>query len=822
MALDRINNEVPSSHAAHNLYERVMPQLKPHLDKPFGSHSTHGDQVHDTKSSGGARGASDKAGVTRASGLDAGPIPVLPPGSPPVEQTAAPTQTTPPEKIPAPTPPSGPPTEKPPTPKPPEKPPTPTPPPSSPPTEKPPAPKPPSGSSTEGGNPPNPGNQNQNKPEVSPYSPPAFISLPLPPHEHHSKHHDNPQPKTPDGPPLVPPPLEPLPLKPSTPDVPVVPPVVPTKPLVPPPDVPIPPPKTTTVPPKDVPPPPHPSTPPHDTVPHKTPPGHPKIPTNVFTGQGASHSQAVMESKYKAIYGGGKQGNGHFEHLICDELGQESGARKDPLILDVEPVGTGKDRGMKHHQTEMVAPKDPMHLGVWKYSDAGVTGKTIIVGHVVFGGTPGPFYKLHDLGVHNGTPDRVTLADTHGHKTTYQFSGREIVKNPNDQKVWNRVFGAGDPKHKELELITCAGPVDHGVHKWRLIDHLTEVKSAASASSPSVKKIAIEVSHSKVVVPGAVETAVSQPAVAPKSEAEPVKTDKTDGKSSLPADSGKLVAPVQERVEQTSTIGETTAKPAPTHAESSVGKLVGQSEDKVMNRAADKPADKPCDKNTAQAQAALDAAQSKNVAQPSMEASTVSSPGQPLGARITFDNTFKHAHGSMTGTSVELGGDLRDGKLSYLTAGPNFTFVNNDTNIVRANLKLGIGTGSDLLSTDLPERGFDRLSISTQFDATHRLNSGAAAFGDTSAYFAGAFGVGTRGTQELLETGLEQYNGHLLLRAGLQASKDRNAPIGTYGVLGATYYSGRYFVGATAEQPLNAQSGQSRRPTVMLSAGFSF
>lgn len=794
MALDRINNETPSSQAAHNLYERVMPQPKHRLDKPAGGHSMHGDQVHDAKSPGGVGGASEKPGGTRASSSDSGPIPVLPPGSPPVEQPTLPTQTTPPEKIPTPTPPSGPPTEKPPTTTPPEKPPTPTPPTSSPPTEKPPAPKPPSGPPTEGGNPPNPGNPNQNKPEVSPYSPPAFLNLPFPPREHHSKHHDNPPSKTPEEPPLVPPPLEPLPLKPSTPDVPVVPPVVPPKQLVPPPDVQIPPTKTTTVPPKDVPPPTHPSTPPHDTVPPKTPPGHPKIPTNVFTGQGSSHSQEVMESKYKAIYGEGKQGTGPFEHLICDELGEKSGAHKGPLVLDVEPVGTGKDRGMKHHQTEMVAPKDPMHAGIWKYSDAEVTGKTIIVGHVVFKGTPGPFYKLHDLGVHNGTPDRVTLADTHGHKTTYQFSGREIVKNPDDQKVWNRVFGSGDPKHKELELITCAGPVDHGVHKWRLIDHLTEVKSADSASSPRVKKIAAEVSNPKAVIPGAVEAAVSSPVVAPKSEAAPMKADATDGKSSLPADSGKLATPVQGLVEQASTRTETVVNPAstPTHTESSV----------------ERPA-------------ALDAAQSK-VVQPSVEVSTVSSPGQPLGARITFDNTFKHAHGSMTGTSMELGGDLGNGKISYLTAGPNFTFVNNDTNIVRANLKLGIGTGSDLLSTDLPERGLDRLSISTQFDATHRLNSGTAAFGDTSAYFAGAFGVGTRGTQELLETGLEQYNGHLLLRAGVQASKDRNAPIGTYGVLGATYNSGRYFVGATVEQPLNAQSGQSRRPTVMLSGGFRF
>jgi hypothetical protein len=777
MALDKITGEAPSPHPheVHNLYDRVMPRFNHHVDKTASRHGAPADprEKPGTESARAANsaagGAHDKPAVSRATGTDSVPTPVLPTGSAPVENPTGPTQTKPPESVPAPTPPFGPPTEKPPT------------------------PKPPSGPPTEGGNQPNPGNPNH-----SPYSPPAFLDLPQPPHGHRAKHQDTPPPVILVPPPVVAPPKpeQPVPSRPNRPEVPVVPPLPPVVPplqVVPPPVVPVPPLQTTTVPPRDVPQPPHVVIPPRETIPPKAP-VHPKIPTNVFTGQGPWRSQEVMDKKYAAIYGDGKQGHGAFVHLIADQLGIKSGPHKGPLVLDIEPVGTGKDQGLKKHQTEMVAPRDPKHVGVWKYSDADLTGKTIVVGHVVWNRTPGPFYDLHELGVHNGRPDLVRLQDMHGRNTTYQFSKSEVVKNPSDQKVWNRVFGPGDPKQRELELITCAGPVVHGVHQWRLIDHLTEVKTADKAAQASNRKT---VADSGQIRPG--------DEVVPKTSSLAVSPDEASAQPSWKAPF--IVSPGDT--------GESSSSAARPKAAMDTGKTSTTVPGNPV--LAEKREDAVVSAISAPTQAAADSAAAKAVTQTSVELSAVSSPGQSLAERLSVDTRFARPHGSMTGTTLEVGGDLQNGQFSYATGASNYTFVNNDRDIVRAKLALGIGGGHELLSTDLPERGLDKLNISTQFDATHRLGDS-----DTSAYLAGAFALGTRGTQEVLETGLEQYSGRLLLRAALQASKDRNAPVGTYGVLGATLYSGRFFLGATAEEPLNVQFNQSKRPTMMLSAGFNF
>jgi len=221
-------------------------------------------------------------------------------------------------------------------------------------------------------------------------------------------------------------------------------------------------------------------TPPPPDKPEKTTPP----PTGVFTGDGKKGNH--MQQKYYELYTSGN----HSAHRGQESLTAPS-IGLNHIVVDAVGTGTEEHHFTRSHSTDMVPPRDPHHLGEWKHE---VPGKTIIAGHVEFGGTPGPLYNLRNLGVHNGKPDEVTLESASGKKDTFRFSGSEILKDPKDQKAWDRVFAPGDPNHKLLVLVTCCGPLiseddikkepalkgSLGLHKWRRIDYLYERPTANS------------------------------------------------------------------------------------------------------------------------------------------------------------------------------------------------------------------------------------------------------------------------------------------------------------------------------------------------------
>ncbi len=680
-------------------------------------------------------------------------------------------------------------------------------------------------------NPPKNPVENPNPPsnpqQHHPYSAPGHFILPNPPRgdapppPHHPPVQKTPdvpvKPEIPVVPPVVPPPhvppLEPPPPIPKIPTVPeqhtpVVPPIVP--PVVPHPDKP-----HGDIPPPVVPPP---VVPPVHVPPHT--PLHPP-PTGVFTGQGGVHSKSESEQAYNVLYSAGKQASAHHMHLISEALGQTDAAgKRTALHVDIDMVGTGKDMGLKKHQTEMVAPRDPFHAGEWKYSDPEKTGKTIIAAHVSYNHKPGPFYDLHNLGIHNGVRDQVSIEGADGKKTTYEFTGREVIKNPQDQKVWDRVFAPGDPKHKELELLTCAGPVVHGVHKWRLIDHLREVQPKDAGHTDKAMKPLAPTDAAKASAgdgnvtspPGSSSTPRGRETLPPSAAhiesgkpatLAPVPTVDASGTRGDAQSTKQEIPPAHTAVTAPDIAPAVKAAPAPEHSP--------VASENVPAHSVAAPVTVPADLPASSAPAKIEHSPLN-----SFDAVTTSAPGSAPQTRLIFDHQFAHPHGSLTGASLELGGTIQDGKVSYLTAGPNFTFLNNNRDIVRGNLKLGYGM-SDFVSADFSHRGLDRWSVSSQFDATHRLGTGTSRLRDTSAYLAAGLSIGTNGSQELLEGGLEQYVGkNLLLRVGVHGAKYKDAPVGGYGVFGAAYSTGNFFIGVTAEQPLNPQPGQSKRATGFL------
>jgi len=205
--------------------------------------------------------------------------------------------------------------------------------------------------------------------------------------------------------------------------------------------------------------------------PGKTPPP----PPGVFTGQGGDGPG--MERKYKRLYTSGKySAHAGEESLTAPSIGLNH--------IKVNPVGTGAEMHLKGHRTEMVAPKQATHLGEWKHK---VRGKTIIDGHVSFHETPGPLYKLADLGVHDGKPDQVVLEGKDGKKHTYEYVSHDIIKDPKDKNVWKKVFAKGDPENPQLVLVSCTGPVSsRGLHAWRIVDYLKEVKEPGTNGTANV------------------------------------------------------------------------------------------------------------------------------------------------------------------------------------------------------------------------------------------------------------------------------------------------------------------------------------------------
>jgi hypothetical protein len=185
------------------------------------------------------------------------------------------------------------------------------------------------------------------------------------------------------------------------------------------------------------------------------------VPTDVFGGLGPNPLD--YGKKYEELY-----------HVPATPQQESFSAPTIGLVnVPVELVGLGRDAGMRNHQTEVVPPADKTRLGQWKYP----SGDTVIVGHVAANGTPGPFLLLKELGVHNNIPDKVTLKLTDGTTKTYEFESSELITNPNDITVWQKVFGPRASGDQGLELVTCTGPVNNdGRHAFRLIDRLKEVE----------------------------------------------------------------------------------------------------------------------------------------------------------------------------------------------------------------------------------------------------------------------------------------------------------------------------------------------------------
>jgi len=235
----------------------------------------------------------------------------------------------------------------------------------------------------------------------------------------------------------------------------LVPPIQPKAPEVP--TTPQPPPPPPEVPTTPQPPPPPPEVP---TTPQPPPTDHMcRIPTRAFTGEG--DLARVQETTYQK-----KNFTPGHSQLLIPKIG---------LDLEVDPSGLGSDVGDKKHATEWVTPKDKHHLGRWSCDGQDIPGKILINGHVTLtdkqGHTgPGPLFELHKL----KDGDQVILENPDGSKSTYKMIGSEVIK-PNENQKWSRLFSPGDPKHPELDIVTCTGPYIHGYHRDNLVDRFEQV-----------------------------------------------------------------------------------------------------------------------------------------------------------------------------------------------------------------------------------------------------------------------------------------------------------------------------------------------------------
>ncbi len=505
----------------------------------------------------------------------------------------------------------------------------------------------------------------------------------------------------------------------------------------------------------------------------------PKVPTGVFTGQGADGARA--DRLYKENYSTGEHATPHHAHLISKTIG---------LNTDIDLVGTGKDRGMRGHQTEMVSPQDPFHVGQWKYD---VPGKTIIAGHVSFKGTPGPLYELRKLGVHNGISDTVTLESADGKKTNYAFAGRTILKDPNDQEAWNKVFAPGNPDKKELVMVTCCGPVDsHGLHKWRLIVHLNEVQ-------PQPNKAEKQSAKPSDAVPTPTNKEGTPEAVAKDAPAKDAAAKEAAAKEAAAKEAAAKEAAAREAAAKEAAAKESAAKEAA--AKEAAAKEAAAKEAAAKEAAAKEAAAK----EAAAIEAAAKEAPAPVAPAPTPDAvghdphNSLSVIGGSNGTRFKFDFN-RNKNNSLT---AEIGGE--PGHISYGTFGPNFSLINKDNTKLNAGLRIGHGTGL-MSGTELPYGGVNGLTISGNAVFGQRLGR------DTSWYLGGAFGAhpGNKdiGYQMAAETGFVQRAGRFSLRAGIQESKVDGFSASTYGIGGISYRADKNTqFDLTMHKSLTPQSG---------------
>mgnify|MGYP005988132979 FL=1 len=88
----------------------------------------------------------------------------------------------------------------------------------------------------------------------------------------------------------------------------------------------------------------------------------------------------------------------------------------------------------------------------------GQLGPSIVAGHVDWGGSPGVFYRLHDL----EQGDEVTIVSEDGNAVRFVVSA--VEQYAKDAFPSDKVYG--DIDHPGLRLITCGGPFDSNVSSY--------------------------------------------------------------------------------------------------------------------------------------------------------------------------------------------------------------------------------------------------------------------------------------------------------------------------------------------------------------------
>lgn len=89
----------------------------------------------------------------------------------------------------------------------------------------------------------------------------------------------------------------------------------------------------------------------------------------------------------------------------------------------------------------------------------GELGPAIIAGHVDWGGQPGVFFDLGQL----GPGDEIGVTRQDG--STARFRITRVERFPKDQFPTHAVYG--DLDHAGLRLITCGGTFDHQARSYR-------------------------------------------------------------------------------------------------------------------------------------------------------------------------------------------------------------------------------------------------------------------------------------------------------------------------------------------------------------------
>lgn len=107
----------------------------------------------------------------------------------------------------------------------------------------------------------------------------------------------------------------------------------------------------------------------------------------------------------------------------------------------------------------MQVPRDPDKAGWFTPSPSpGVTGSSVIAGHVTWNRRPAVFFRLAELRA--GDQIRITREDG----ITAVFSVDRIGRFPKNQFPTDQVYGAAD--HAGLRLITCGGDYDASSNRY--------------------------------------------------------------------------------------------------------------------------------------------------------------------------------------------------------------------------------------------------------------------------------------------------------------------------------------------------------------------